>query len=74
MVISEYLLRQKSIIHKRVDKIKDFNVFDFKYIPEKLLMREEVKSIIDALWKYEKTNIPSNSIIIGSRGSGKTLT
>ena len=74
MEISEYLLRQKSIIHKRADKIKDFNVFDFNYIPDKPLMREEVKSIIDALLKYEKTNIPSNSIIIGSRGSGKTLT
>jgi len=73
MEIEEYLLNQKSVIRKKADKIKDFRVFDFNYIPTKPLMREEVKSIIDALLKYEKTNIPSNYIIIGSRGSGKTL-
>jgi hypothetical protein len=66
MEIEEYLLRQKSAIHKRVDKIKDFSVFDFNYIPDKPLMREEVKPIIDALLKCEKTNIPSNFTIFGS--------
>lgn len=73
MEIEEYLLHQKSIINQKADKIKDFSVFDFNYIPDKPLMREEVKPIIDALLKYEKTNIPTNFTIIGSRGSGKTL-
>jgi len=37
MEIEEYLLNQKSIIRKRADKIKDFSVFDFNYIPDKPL-------------------------------------
>ena len=73
MEIEEYLLNQKLIIKKRANRIKEFSVFDFNYIPDKPLMREEVKPIVDSLLKYEKSNIPSNYIIIGSRGSGKTL-
>ena len=55
-------------------RIRDFRVFDFNYIPPKPLMRQEVKPIIDSILRYEKTTIPNNIAIVGSRGSGKTLT
>jgi len=64
MEIEEYLQRQKSMIQKRADKIKDFNIFDFNYIPDKPLMREEIKPVIDTLLKYERTNIPNKLIRI----------
>jgi len=54
--------------------VKDFAVFDFNFIPDKPLIREEVRKIIDALVKYHQTGIPRHIIIGGPRGSGKTLT
>ena len=36
-------------------------------------MREEMKPIIDALLRYEKTGIANHMLIVGSRGCGKTL-
>jgi len=60
-------------LEKGIKRIKNHRVFDFNYIPEKPLMREEVKPIVDALLRYKKTGIPNNLLIVGSRGSGKTL-
>lgn len=53
--------------------VVDFSVFDFNYIPDQPLMREEAKPIIDAILRYDHTGIPKNMAIFGSRGSGKTL-
>jgi Cdc6-like AAA superfamily ATPase len=36
-------------------------------------MREEVKSVIDALLRYQQTGIANNVLILGSRGSGKSV-
>ncbi|HBG27642.1 MAG: hypothetical protein A2Y10_10430 [Planctomycetes bacterium GWF2_41_51] len=60
--------------HCQSDVVKNYKVFDFSYIPQKPLMRDECKPIIDALMRFKVSEIPTNMAIIGSRGSGKTLT
>jgi Cdc6-like AAA superfamily ATPase len=73
MEIGEYLLHKEKTLEKGSERIKDFRVFDFNYIPEKPLMRDEVKPVVDALLRYQKTGIANNVLIVGTRGSGKTL-
>lgn len=73
MDIEEYLAQKEKRLDKGVRRIRDHRVFDFNFIPEKPLMRDEVKPIADALLRYQKTGIPNNLLIVGSRGSGKTL-
>jgi cell division control protein 6 len=73
MDIQQYLSERKEHFHKGLDTIRDFEVFDFNYIPEKPLMREEVKPVIDALLRYQQTGIANNVLILGSRGSGKSV-
>jgi len=73
MDIEKYLAETQHNLDKSKDRIKDFHVFDFNYIPEKLLMREEVKPVIDALLRYQQTGIANNVLILGSRGSGKSV-
>lgn len=36
-------------------------------------MREEMKPVIDALIRYQQTGIANNALILGSRGSGKSV-
>ena len=73
MDIEKYLSQTQYNLDKSKDKIKDFHVFDFNYIPDKPLMREEVKPIIDALLRYQQTGIANNVLILGSRGCGKSV-
>ena len=73
MDIEKYLTQTQSNLEKSKDRIKDFSVFDFNYIPEKLLMREEVKPVINALLRYQQTGIANNLLILGSRGCGKSV-
>jgi Cdc6-like AAA superfamily ATPase len=73
MDIEKYLSQTQHNLDKSKDRIKDFHVFDFNYIPDKPLMREEVKPIIDALLRYQQTGIANNVLILGSRGSGKSV-
>ena len=73
MQIQDYLTESQRKISENTQRVSDFKVFDFNFIPESPLMREEIKPIVDSLLKYEKTNIPNNLVVYGSRGSGKTL-
>ena len=73
MDIDEYLHDKQQNLKKSTDRICNFKVFDFNYIPEKLLMRKEVKPIIDALLRYQQTGIANNALVLGSRGSGKSV-
>ncbi len=73
MDIEQYLSERQKRLDKSKDQICNFEVFDFNYIPEKPLMREEVKPIIDALLRYQQTGIANNVLILGSRGSGKSV-
>jgi Cdc6-like AAA superfamily ATPase len=73
MDIKSYMLERRRNISKESSSISDYSVFDFNYVPQNPLVRDETKQIIDAFLKYEKTNIPVNQVIFGSRGSGETL-
>jgi Cdc6-like AAA superfamily ATPase len=73
MDISDYLNKKKKHLISSVSRIKDFKVFDFNYIPEKPLMRQEAKPIIDALLRYQQTGIANHILVLGSRGCGKSL-
>ena len=74
MEIEQYILKRESSIEKLKGQIKNFEVFDFNYIPSRPLMREEIKPMVDSILRYDKTNIPNNLVIVGSKGTGKTLT
>ena len=73
MDIEQYLKEKQQHLSKSSSRIRDFSVFDFNYIPPKPLMREEVKPIIDALLRYQQTGIANNVLILGCRGSGKSV-
>jgi cell division control protein 6 len=73
MDIEQYLSERQKRLDRSKGQIRNFEVFDFNYIPEKPLMREEVKPIIDALLRYQQTGIANNVLILGSRGSGKSV-
>ena len=73
MHIDEYLNHRARHLAKTSRRIRDFRVFDFNYIPEKPLMRQEAKPIIDALLRYATSGIANHLLMFGSRGSGKTL-
>ena len=73
MDIEQYLKEKQRHLSKSSSRIRDFSVFDFNYIPPKPLMREEVKPIIDALLRYQQTGIANNVLILGCRGSGKSV-
>ena len=74
MDIASYLQQRKDNVGKESRQVKDFSVFDFNYIPEQPLMREECKELINEIVDFEISGIPNHLAIIGSRGSGKTLT
>jgi len=73
MDIEQYLSERQKRLDKSKEQIYNFDVFDFNYIPEKPLMRQEVKPIIDAILRYQQTGIANNVLILGSRGSGKSV-
>lgn len=73
MDIQDYLQDKEKRFDRKLRHVRDPRVFDFNYIPPKPLMREEMKPVIDALLRYERTRIANHVLIVGSRGSGKTL-
>ncbi|MCA9418542.1 MAG: DUF815 domain-containing protein, partial [Candidatus Omnitrophica bacterium] len=73
MDITDYLRDKEKRLEKGSRFIRDFRVFDFNYLPEKPLMRQEVRPVADALLRYMKTGVPNHVLIIGSRGAGKTV-
>jgi Cdc6-like AAA superfamily ATPase len=62
------------IAGEKAQQIKDFGVFDFDHVPDQPLLRKEADQLIDELVNYKVTGIPTHHFIVGSRGSGKTLT
>lgn len=73
MDIAEYLERKAKRLEHGHRRIRDYRVFDFNYVPEKPVMREEIQPVADAVLRYMKTGIPNHLLVVGSRGSGKTL-
>ena len=74
MDIAAYLKQQKKHIGREARSVRDFSVFDFDFIPQQPLMREESKLLIDDMLRFAISGIPTHYAVIGSRGSGKTLT
>ena len=73
MDIERYLKEKQDQLSMSRGRIQNSAVFDFNYVPERPLMREEVKPVIDALLRYAQTDIPNNILVLGSRGSGKSV-
>ena len=74
MDVAAYLQEQKQALGRQSRQVRDFTVFDFNYIPERPVMREECKELIREMLQFELSGTPNHLVIIGSRGSGKTLT
>lgn len=73
MDIQDYVREKEKRFEKSANRLRDMRVFDFNYLPEQPLMRSELKPVIDALLRYEKTGIANHLLIVGSRGCGKTV-
>ena len=41
----------EGILNKQASTISDYSIFDFNYVPQNPLIREETKQIIDAFLK-----------------------
>lgn len=74
MDIQDYMARQRGLIQQQSRYVKEYRVFDFSYVPSQPMIRPETKQLVDDLLRFELTGVPSNALILGSRGSGKTLT
>ena len=72
--VTEYLRASKRRVAEQAQAVRDFAVFDFDYVPERPLLRDEARLLIDDMLRFEFSGIPTHYAIIGSRGSGKTLT
>ena len=73
MDIAAYLTRENRQIDEESKHVKDYAVFDFDYIPEQPFMRDECRQLIRQMLRFHKSAIPNHHAVIGSRGSGKTL-
>ena len=71
---NDYLRTRRERVEQEVKNIKNFDVFDFNYVPDQPIERPEMDRIVDAILKYERSHIPTNIFAFGSRGCGKTLT
>ncbi|KXB06970.1 hypothetical protein AKJ51_02395 [candidate division MSBL1 archaeon SCGC-AAA382A20] len=73
MKIRDYLEKKDKKLKKGQKRIKNFKVFDFNYLPDRPLMRDEVKPLVDGLLRYKSSGIANHLLVFGSRGSGKTM-
>jgi len=74
MEIVDFLKSEKERYAELRKIVKDFSVFDFGYIPDEPFMREESKYLIKELTRFEISGIPTHLAVVGTKGSGKTLT
>ena len=74
MVIGTLYEQRKKTTVTRFKDIKDFSLFDFNYIPDEPIIRQETEHLIDEMVRFELSGIPTHQAIIGSKGCGKTVT
>lgn len=74
MDIAAYLKRVNEQLSRESELIKDYSVFDFSFVPEQPVLRSQANSLVDELAQFNISGIPTHLAIVGSRGSGKTLT
>lgn len=73
MDIQDYMARQRGLIEQQSRFVKEYRVFDFSYVPSQPMIRPETKQLVDDLLRFELTGVPVNTLVLGSRGSGKTI-
>ena len=73
MDIESYLTKRMASLDGETSLVRDFRVFDFAWVPDKPLVRDEARPIIDALLTYGRTGVPQDLVVLGSRGCSKTL-
>jgi len=71
---SDRLRQRMQVAAEKAQQIKDFRVFEFEHVPDQPLMRKEADKLMDELVNYKVTGVPTHHLIVGDRGSGKTLT
>jgi Cdc6-like AAA superfamily ATPase len=69
-----YIEQSREEAERVASAIRDFRVFSFDHIPERPVIRPEVKRIVDAIVRYSRSGIQHHLVIVGPRGCGKTLT
>ena len=74
MDIATYLRTLNKRLGKESEAVRDFAVFDFHFVPDKPVLRSEATLLLDELARFNVSGIPTHLAIVGSRGSGKTLT
>ena len=74
MEIKAYFQERMKTAEARFKDIKDFSLFDFNYIPDEPIMRQETKHLITEMLRFEMSGIATHQAIIGSKGCGKTVT
>lgn len=70
----QYLREKAQEVERQARNIRDAQVFDFNYVPDQPIERQEMDKLTHAILKYEHSHIPTNVFIFGSRGCGKTVT
>ena len=74
MDFADVLAGKRSRVTAESQLVKDFSAFDFHFVPDEPLMRTECETIIEAMVRFDVTGLPEHLAVIGTRGSGKTLT
>ena len=71
--LDTYYTESRKILERSAKQIKNPGVFDFNYLPKQVFIREEAKTIMDNIVKFDSLRVPFNLFIYGARGSGKTV-
>ncbi len=71
--LDTYYTESRKILERSAKQIKNPGVFDFNYLPKQVFIREEAKTILDNIVKFDRLRVPFNLFIYGARGSGKTV-
>ena len=74
MKITTVVQGKRTKIGDRSKRVKDPSVFDFHYVPDEPLMRQEAEDVIEQMVQFEMTGLANHLAVIGGRGCGKTLT
>ena len=69
-----YIEQSRQEAERVASSVKDFRVFSFDHIPDRPVIRPEVKRIVDCLVRYQGSSIARHMVVFGARGCGKTLT
>lgn len=70
MEIGAYLREQKQHLGRECEQVKDFSVFDFNYIPQEPVLREECRQLIQEMLRFDLSGVPNHIAIIGRRRTG----